>query len=110
VSHDPYFEDGSLAPGQLVDAASVARMLGVSRDWVYEHATDLGAIRLGTGRRPRLRFDPRVVAESLANGLGTQRGRRRSRRFRRAATTSDVELLPIAGVRFEGTSGQGSGR
>jgi len=40
----------------LVDAASVAEHLGVSRDYVYEHADDLGARRLGSGPRARLRF------------------------------------------------------
>jgi formaldehyde-activating enzyme involved in methanogenesis len=31
----------------IVDAADLARMLGVDRGWVYEHADQLGAIRLG---------------------------------------------------------------
>jgi hypothetical protein len=48
----------------LVDAAAVARDLEVERDWVYSHATDLGAIRLG-GPRGRLRFDLQVVRERL---------------------------------------------
>jgi hypothetical protein len=41
----------------LVDAADLARVLGVDREWVYEHADRLGAIRLGDGLRPRLRFE-----------------------------------------------------
>jgi hypothetical protein len=41
----------------LVDAAGLAGALGVDRAWVYEHADQLGAIRLGTGPKPRLRFD-----------------------------------------------------
>jgi hypothetical protein len=47
------------APGvhALVDASTVARSLGVSRQWVYEHRDELGAQRLGDGSRPRLRFD-----------------------------------------------------
>ena len=44
-------------PATLVDAATVARALGVSRQWVYEHRAELGAQRLGAGERPRLRFD-----------------------------------------------------
>ncbi len=39
-----------------LDARQVARRLGVSREWVYEHADELGASRIGGGRRPRLRF------------------------------------------------------
>lgn len=50
----------------LVDATAVARDLEVERDWVYSHAVDLGAIRLG-GPRGRLRFDLQVVRERLAD-------------------------------------------
>jgi hypothetical protein len=42
---------------ELVDAGELARALGVQREWVYEHSDQLGAIRLGDGPRPRLRFD-----------------------------------------------------
>jgi predicted DNA-binding transcriptional regulator AlpA len=44
-----------------LDAQEVARWLGVSREWVYEHAEELGASRIGTGPRPRLRFPPQVL-------------------------------------------------
>ena len=43
----------------LVDAAGLARVLAVSRAFVYEHADELGAIRLGDGAKARLRFDGR---------------------------------------------------
>ena len=46
---------------QLVSAAEVARELGVGRQWVYEHAEQLGARRLGDGPRARLRFDLETV-------------------------------------------------
>jgi hypothetical protein len=42
---------------QLVDAAGLAQILGVSRAYVYEHRDELGAVRVGEGRRPRIRFD-----------------------------------------------------
>ncbi len=38
----------------LVDAAEIARLHGKTRSWVYEHAGELGAVRLGSGPRPRL--------------------------------------------------------
>jgi hypothetical protein len=41
----------------LVDAATVAATVGVSRDCVYAHATELGGRRIGSGPRGRLRFD-----------------------------------------------------
>jgi hypothetical protein len=60
-------ELGVLAPArvELIDAREVARRSGFSRAWVYENAGRLGAVRIGDGRRPRLRFDARVVAEVL---------------------------------------------
>ena len=44
-------------PGTLVDATTLASALGISRATVYEHAEKLGAVRIGDGKRPRLRFD-----------------------------------------------------
>ena len=55
---------------QLMSAAEVAEWWGVARRWVYEHADELGARRLGSGIRPRLRFDPAEVAESLGDPPG----------------------------------------
>lgn len=46
----------------LVDAVEIARLLGKTRSWVYEHAGELGAVRLGSGPRPRLGFSPTRVA------------------------------------------------
>ncbi|MGA8720316.1 MAG: hypothetical protein WB557_20070 [Solirubrobacteraceae bacterium] len=42
-------------------AQEVAQRLGVSREWVYEHADELGALRIGSGPRPRLRFPPHIL-------------------------------------------------
>jgi hypothetical protein len=52
---------------RYVDAAKVARALGVERDWVYAHARELGAVRLG-GPQGRLRFDLRELPRLLADG------------------------------------------
>jgi hypothetical protein len=51
----------------LVDAAVVAERLGVSRGWVYRHADALGAVRLGTGPRARMRFDLARAVEAAAS-------------------------------------------
>lgn len=60
---------------QLITAEEVARWWGIGRRWVYDHADDLGARRLGGGRRPRLRFDPDEVAERLGEpGTGGEGG------------------------------------
>jgi hypothetical protein len=50
---------------QMISAAEVSRRWGVGRRWVYNHADQLGARRLGSGPRPRLRFDAAEVAERL---------------------------------------------
>jgi hypothetical protein len=50
---------------ELVDAAAIARRFGVSRDFVYRHADELGGVRLGDGPRARLRFDPAKVGRAL---------------------------------------------
>lgn len=52
----------TLANVRFVDAAEVARVLGVTRDWVYLHARELGAIRLG-GPHGRRRYDLRGIHE-----------------------------------------------
>lgn len=59
----------------LVDATAVARDLSVERDWVYEHARELGAIRLG-GPQGRLRFDLVWIRQRLREEAeGRPRGR-----------------------------------
>jgi len=44
-----------------IDAQEVAQRLRMSREWVYEHAEELGASRIGSGPRPRLRFPPQLL-------------------------------------------------
>lgn len=59
---------------RMVTAADVARWCGVERSWVYSHAEDLGARKIGTGERPRLRFDLAEVSERIAALGGSQSG------------------------------------
>lgn len=51
---------------ELLTASEVSEWWGLHRGWVYQHAKELGAIPITTGRRPRLRFDPEQVARRLA--------------------------------------------
>lgn len=46
---------------QLLTASEVSQRYRVHRGWVYAHAEELGAIRIGDGERPRLRFDAAQV-------------------------------------------------
>jgi len=53
-------------PSGLLTAAQLAHHLGLSRAWIYEHAHQLGAIQLGAGSKPRLRFDLTTAKTALA--------------------------------------------
>ncbi|MHB1467610.1 MAG: hypothetical protein ACYCX7_00445 [Solirubrobacteraceae bacterium] len=50
---------------ELLSASELASRYRLHRGWVYEHADELGAIRIGNGSRPRLRFDAEHVARYL---------------------------------------------
>ncbi|HEX8689970.1 MAG TPA: hypothetical protein VF729_06990 [Solirubrobacterales bacterium] len=62
------------APRRLMTAAEVAEWWGVERSWVYAHVEELGARRIGSGERPRLRFDPDEVRERIEALGGSQSG------------------------------------
>jgi len=86
--------------GGLLTASQVAAAFNVTRGWVYAHADELGAIRLGDGPRPRLRFDPAMVTRRL-----------QARRGRITASApsehvgAGVSLLPIGPARSRRTLG-----
>lgn len=63
---------------RMVTASEVAQWCGVERSWVYAHAEQLGARKIGTGERPRLRFDLNEVSERIAalNDSQSARGSR----------------------------------
>ena len=89
------------APG-LVDAAELARRLGVTRAWVYEHATELGAIRLGSGPSPRMRFDPEEAIAAMKPAEPQLQAPTSKRTPSRPRWTPErpVPLLPV----YEGAS------
>lgn len=87
----------------FVDAQAVADELSVDRAWVYDNASALGAIRLGTGPRARLRFDLDDVRRRLT--CSGSRGSEpvdpapalTSRRRQRGRTGTTATLLPVRG-------------
>ena len=83
------------ADGELIDAAELARRLGRSREFVYQNATALGAIKLGHGSRPRLAF--RWPLDGPRGDQSLRKGARPSRPRTRPRETTTVELLPIRG-------------
>jgi hypothetical protein len=89
--------DTPVTPGEMVDAAEIARRFGVSTDYVYNNADRLGAIRLGNGPKARLRFNSTVVAERLSAPTPSAPSSPHPRRQPRRA--ADIPLLPIRGVR-----------
>lgn len=50
---------------RLVTATELAAELGVSRDWIYQHRDDLGAVRIGDGPKARLRFDIDAARQAI---------------------------------------------
>jgi hypothetical protein len=88
----------------LVDVQAVADYLSVSPGYVYEHADELGARRLGTGPRARLRFSLDEVDERLSACTAGRESRAPdpapravSRPRRRRELGTSTELLPIRG-------------
>jgi hypothetical protein len=86
--------------GELIDAGQLAQRIGRTREFVYEHAQQLGAISLGDGPRPRLAFrwpqvldrlDDRPPPSSPTPPPAVRAAR--SRPTKRAVT----DLLPIRG-------------
>lgn len=87
-------------PFRLIATPVVARMLAVSEEWVRDHASELGAIRVGDGPKGALRFDPRRVRAALERrrverpreaSSGWPGPRRRSRGLAPAAIPDDVK-------------------
>lgn len=82
---------------ELLSATEVAQRFGLSREWVYANKARLGALSMGGGTRPRLRFDAARIAAALESDPApapavAEQPRRRSR-----AATPPADLLPIRG-------------
>lgn len=86
---------------ELVDASELAKRFGIERSWVYSHAIELGAVKLGSGAKPRLRFDPEVAARVLRKVGEEPAADPPARSGKRAVqphvSEGRVELLPIRG-------------
>jgi predicted DNA-binding transcriptional regulator AlpA len=84
-------------PGRVLNVADVAKLLGRSRHWVYEHAAELGAFRFTNGPRARIGFD-RDEIESWRRARQAERRvppppMRKTRR-RPNGAAGPVELIP----------------
>ena len=81
----------------LVDAHTLADLLGVTAAHVRENAERYGAIRIGNGPRPLLRFDPATAIAAHGNHEPATTPAPRPQRRRPQARTTTVELLPFKG-------------
>src|SRR3954453_16784928 len=88
---------------QLLTVAQVARRFQVRPSWVYANARRLGALRLGTGPKAPLRFDPGRVALAVEDhgvargrGVGRPPSRETASSRSRPAARRKRGLLPIA--------------
>jgi hypothetical protein len=79
------------ASEELWTARRVAAHYRVGVSFVYQHANELGCVRLGGGKCPRLRFDPVVVQArwSRVGGALPPEGRQRRRPKSRRAGSSE---------------------
>jgi transcriptional regulator with XRE-family HTH domain len=93
-----------LSQEQLAARASLHRTeigrLELDRSWVYSHAIELGAVKLGDGPRARLRFDPEIAERALrklGDGSAPDPPARSVERADRARWTRrpEVKLLPV---------------
>lgn len=82
--------------GRLLTTKELCNARGLSKDWVYSHATELGAIRLSSGPKAQMRFDLGKADAYLAtlSLLPTQEHapqtarKRKPKRRRKTATTT----------------------
>jgi excisionase family DNA binding protein len=76
----------------LLTVAEAAEVLRVGRSWVYQHAAELGAVKLGLGQTAPLRI-PREGVRQIAGMPATRSGGRSVPAARaREAATSNGEL------------------
>lgn len=94
---------------RFVDAATVAAVLGIDRDWVYAHSAELGGVRLG-GEHGRLRFDLDAIRRQLAIPAPKRAPKPTRTRPRkpRERGCSGVDLLPY--LELPSTRQSSSGR
>lgn len=87
------------AAGELIDATELAKRIGRTREFVYDHSAAFGAVRLGDGARPRVWFRWPHALDRLADLEHGAKQRktapRATRRPRRERPNTTVELLPV---------------
>jgi hypothetical protein len=82
----------------MLTVTELARHLNLNRAWVYEHADELGAIRISDGPKARLRFDLQTAKNALTRHRAPAAPAPKSRERRRpqpSPYSPDAPLLEI---------------
>ena len=80
---------------RVLDATEVAQLLGRERQWVYDHAGELGAFRYGDGPKARIGFERWTRDRQLRPASTAPASRRR----RRSVTRRRTVLIPYESSR-----------
>jgi predicted DNA-binding transcriptional regulator AlpA len=87
---------GPSASARVLSAREVSKLLGRSAPWVYAHASELGAIRMGNGPKARIGFDLAHIEQwKRDNQIRPPQPRKAPNRRRRRNTVSHAaNLIP----------------
>ncbi len=87
---------GPSGSARVLNAREVSKLLGRSAPWVYAHATELGAIRMGNGPKARIGFDLASIEQwKRDNQIRPPQPRKPPRRRPRRNTLSQAtNLIP----------------
>jgi hypothetical protein len=82
---------------RVLDAAGVAELVGRARQWVYDHADELGAFRYGDGPRARLGFDRFAIEQWMRARKRPEAAESQRARPGRRMSGSPATLIPYEG-------------
>lgn len=86
---------GPSVSARVLSAREVSKLLGRSTPWVYAHATELGAIRMGNGPKARIGFDLATIEQwKRDKQMRAPESRKPPRRRPRRNTTGATNLIP----------------
>lgn len=97
---------GPGASARVLNAREVSQLLGRSTPWVYAHATELGAIRMGNGPKARIGFDlANIERWKHENQIRPPNARNTPRRPPRdKASSRAANLIPYEPSRYPGVA------
>jgi predicted DNA-binding transcriptional regulator AlpA len=85
---------------RILKVVEVARLLGRSAPWVYEHAAELGAIRMGRGPKARIGFDLATIEKwKRDHQIAPPKTRQPNRRLTRPTPPRSDNLIPYEPLR-----------